>query len=62
MWCTYDGRVDEGTPTTFILEESQDKGDGGGTEQDEDELIFELLQDQVPQGRGRLFGDSWIRD
>lgn len=56
---TYHGRVDECAPTTLVLEQSEDEGDGGGSKQDKNELVLELLQDQLPQRGGRLFWDCF---
>lgn len=56
---TYDGRVDECAPTTLVFEQGEDEGDGGGSKQDEDELVLELLQNQLPQRSGRLLWDCF---
>lgn len=40
---TYNGGIDKCTPAAFVFEQGEDKGNGGGAKQDDDELIFELL-------------------
>lgn len=55
---TYNGGIDKCAPAAFVLEQGQDEGHGGGAKEDEDELVLELLEDELPEGRGRLLGDS----
>lgn len=54
MAYTYNGRIDECAPAALVLEEGEQEGDGSRTEEDEDELVLELLEDELPQ-RGRGF-------
>lgn len=51
---TYNNRVNECAPATFVLEQGEDKRDGGGTKEDQDELVFELFKNKLPQGCRRL--------
>lgn len=55
---TYHCWVNEGTPTAFFLEKSEHKGYDGGTEKDDNELVLELLEDELPDGGGWLFGNG----
>ena len=45
---TYHNRVDKRGPIIAFLEKGQNKGHNGGTQQDQDQLVFELFQDQLP--------------
>jgi hypothetical protein len=54
-----DGGVDEGAPSALVLEEGQDKRDGGGAEKNEDELVFELFEYEFPEGRRGLVRDRY---
>ena len=53
-----DGRVDKGTPAALLLEEGEDEGDGSGSEEYDDQLVLELLEDELPDRGRRLFGDG----
>jgi len=53
-----DGGVDEGAPATLVLKEGEGEGNGGRAEKDDDQLVLELLEDELPDGGGWLFGDS----
>ena len=55
---TYHCWVDEGTPAALFLEKGEHEGNDSGTEEDNDELILELLEDELPDRGGRLFGDG----
>lgn len=55
---TYNSGVDKCAPATLFLEKGQDEGNGGGTKEDQDELIFELLENKLPNGSRRLLRDS----
>jgi hypothetical protein len=52
---TYHCRVDEGGPALLVFEQGKHEGHGGRAEQDDDELVLELLEDELPDGRGRVF-------
>ncbi len=54
---THDSGVNKGAPAALVFEESEDKGDGGRTEQDQDQLVLELLKNELPQRGGRVLGD-----
>lgn len=58
LWPTYDYRVDKCGPVVSLLEQGENKGDGGRTQEDQDKLILELLKDELPDGCGWLFGDG----
>ena len=58
---TYHCWVDKGTPAALLLKQGEDKRDDGGTEEDYDQLVLELLKNKLPNGRGRLFGDGCTR-
>jgi hypothetical protein len=45
---TYHSRVDERGPVIFTIEKSKDKRDGGGAQEDENQLVLELLQHEFP--------------
>lgn len=38
-----------------IFEESEDEGDDSGGEKDEDQLVLELFEDELPKRRWRVF-------
>jgi hypothetical protein len=52
---TYDCRVYKGCPALAVFEERKHKRDSGRAEQDDDELVLELLEDELPDGRWRVF-------
>ena len=55
---TYHGRVDESAPAALLLEKGEDKGYDGRSEENYNKLVFELLENELPdRGRG-LVGDS----
>lgn len=56
---THNGGIDKCAPAAFILEQGEDKRHSGRAKEDEDELVLELLEDELPEGRGRLFCDGW---
>lgn len=58
---TYDGGVDECAPTALLLEEGQDEGDDSGAQEDDDKLVLELLEDQLPDRGGRLLSDGCVK-
>lgn len=58
---TYDSGIDECAPAAFVLKQGQDEGHSSGAKEDKDELVLELLEDELPEGRGRLFRDSLTR-
>ena len=45
---TYDCGVYESCPALLIFEKGKHEGHGGGTEQDDDQLVLELLEDEFP--------------
>ena len=49
-----DERLDERLEALVLLEEGEDKGEGGGAKQDLDEQVVKLLQHQLPQRRALL--------
>ena len=55
---TYHCWVDKSTPTALLLEESEDEGNDGRTEEDDDELVLELLENQLPDGGRGFFRDG----
>lgn len=55
---TYNCRVNKCAPATVFLEQSQDKGYSSGAKEDENELIFELLENELPQGSRWLVRNS----
>ena len=55
---TYNDGIDKCAPAAFVLEQGQDEGHGSGAKEDEDELILELLEDELPERRRRLFSNS----
>ena len=55
---TYHNRVDKRGPIIAFLKQGQNKGHNGGTQQDQDQLVFELFQDQLPERRGGFFGEG----
>lgn len=52
------GGVDEGGPSLLFFEKGEDEGDGGAGQEDDNELVLELLEDELPEGSGRLFGNG----
>lgn len=54
---TYNSGVNECAPATLVLEQSKDEGDSSGTEENQDKLVFELLENKLPYGSRRLFGN-----
>ena len=58
----YHGGIDERAPATFIFDEGQGKRHGGRTQENYDQLVLELLQDELPNGRGGLLGDCCLSD
>lgn len=50
-------RVNKGTPTALVFQESENKGDSGGAEKNQYQLVLELLKNKLPQRSGRLLGD-----
>lgn len=55
---TYNNRIDECAPAAFVLEQGQDEGHSSGAKEDEDELVLELLEDELPKRRRGLFSDG----
>jgi hypothetical protein len=55
---THNYGIDECAPTFFVIKESESEGNSGGTEEDDDKLIFELFEDKLPEGSRGLFRDS----
>jgi hypothetical protein len=55
---TYNDGIDEGAPATFILEQCQDEGHSSGAKKNEDELVLELLKDELPERRWRVFSNG----
>ena len=55
---THNCWVDECAPAALILEQGQDERYGGGTKQDNDELVLELLEDKLQERCRRLLGDG----
>jgi hypothetical protein len=53
-----DGGIDEGGPSFLFFEKSEDEGDGGAGQEDDNELVLELLEDELPERSGRLFGNG----
>ena len=51
---TYDCWVYKGSPSLAVLEQGKHEGDGSGAKQDDDELVLELLEDELPDGRRRI--------
>ena len=45
---TYYDRINEDSPVVAIFEQSENKGYGSGGEKDDDQLVFELFQDEFP--------------
>jgi hypothetical protein len=52
---TYNYGVHESGPSISAFEQGEDEGYGGGSEKNQDELILELLQNQLPQRSWRVF-------
>lgn len=55
MLATYHHRVHESGPVVRLFKQSEHKGYGGGTKQYQDQLILELLENKLPERRGRFF-------
>lgn len=55
-----DGRIDECGPALAVFEQGEYERNGRRPEQDEHQLVFELLEYELPEGGGRIFGDGWI--
>jgi hypothetical protein len=55
---TYNSGINKGTPAALFLEKGEHKGDGSGTKQNEDELVLELLEDELPERCWGLFRNS----
>lgn len=58
---THHSRVDKCAPTALIFKERKGEGDNSGTEKNDDKLILELLEDELPDRGGRFFRDSCAR-
>lgn len=52
---TYDCGVYEGGPALLVFEQGKHEGHSGGAQQDDDQLVLELLEDELPDGRRRVF-------
>lgn len=55
---TYNCRVNKCSPAFLLLKQGENKRNSSRTKQDEDELILELLEDELPDGRWWLFGNG----
>lgn len=55
---TYDCRIHEGGPVIASFEEGEHKAHGGAPEQDDDQLVLELLEDELPYRGGGVFGEG----
>ncbi|KAI3481410.1 hypothetical protein L1887_56237 [Cichorium endivia] len=56
-----DAGLDQGgAERGVLLEQGEDERDDGGGEEDEHELVLELLEDELPQRRRRLFGQRVV--
>lgn len=56
---TYDSGINKGAPAALILEKGEDERDSGGTKKDDDKLIFELFENQLPERGWGVFGDGY---
>jgi hypothetical protein len=53
---THNCGIDKGGPALALLKQGKDERHGCGTEQDNDQLVLELLENQLPDGcRGLLW-------
>ena len=52
---TYDDWVHERCPIAALLEKGEYKGNSSGTQQDQDQLVFELFKDEFPNRSARIF-------
>ena len=52
------GGVDECGPSLLFFEKGEDEGNGSAGKEDDDELVLELLEDELPQRSRRLFGNG----
>lgn len=55
---TYNCGINECAPATLLFKERKDEGHSSGSEKNNDQLVLELLQDQLPNGRRRFLGDG----
>jgi hypothetical protein len=56
---TYHDRVYKGSPITPFLKQRKNEGYGCGAKQDDDELVFELFQDKLPQWCRGILWQGW---
>lgn len=57
----YHSRVHKDSPIVALFEEGQDERHSGGTQENENQLVLELLQNQFPHGSRRIFRQGWRR-
>lgn len=55
---TYHSRVDKGSPVITFFEQGQNKGNSSGSEENEDQLVLELLQNQFPERGWGIFSQG----
>lgn len=54
---TYHCWVDECAPAFLVVEKGKNERNSSRAQEDNDELVLELLQNELPNGRGGFLGD-----
>lgn len=55
---THHSRVDESGPATLFFKQGKNERHGGAPQQDQDQLVLELLEDELPERRGGVIGNG----